>query len=71
MKLLYYSDNVFHVRVPAGDYLAAAFEPVETAGPAFTDPDILQQLREHAVPFSIGATETKTLDLRLGASPVY
>ena len=65
------SDNVFHVRVPAGDYLAAAFEPVETAGPAFTDPDILQQLREHAVPFSIGATETKTLDLRLGASPVY
>lgn len=65
------SDNVFHVRVPAGDYLAAAFEQVETAGPAFTDPDILQQLREHAVPFSIGATETRTLDLRLGAPPVY
>ena len=65
------SDNVFHVRVPAGDYLAAAFEQVETAGPAFTDPDILQQLREHAVPFSIGATETRTLDLRLSAPPVY
>ena len=65
------ADNVFHVRVPAGDYLAAAFEQVETAGPAFTDPDILQQLREHATAFSIGATETRTLDLRLGAPPVY
>jgi hypothetical protein len=64
-------DNVFHVRVPAGDYLAAAFEQVETAGPGFTDPDILQQLRDHAVPFSIGATETRTLDLRLSAPPVY
>jgi len=65
------SDNVFHARVPAGDYLAAAFEQVETAGPAFTDPDILQQLRDHAVPFSIGPTETRTLDLHLGAPPVY
>jgi hypothetical protein len=64
-------DNVFHLRVAAGDYFAVAFEQLELAGPSFNDPDVLQQLREHAVPLSIGATETKKLDLRLSAPPVY
>jgi Carboxypeptidase regulatory-like domain len=65
------ADNLFHLRVAAGDYFAVAFEQLEPSGPSFDDPDILQQLREHAVPFSIGATETKKLDLRLSAPPVY
>ena len=65
------ADNVFHVRVPAGDYFAVAFERPDAFGPSFNDPDILQQLREHAVPLSIGPTETKKLDLRLSAPPVY
>jgi hypothetical protein len=65
------ADNVFHLRVPAGDYFAAAFEQSEPAGPSFYDPDILQQLRDRAVTFSIGATEKKTLDLRLSAPPVF
>jgi len=65
------AENVFHLRVAAGEYFAVAFEQLELAGPSFNDPDILQQLREHAVPFSIGATETKKLDLRLSAPPVY
>jgi protocatechuate 3,4-dioxygenase beta subunit len=65
------ADNVFHIRVPAGDYFAVAFERPDTFGPSFNDPDILQQLREHAVPLSIGPTETKKLDLRLSAPPVY
>jgi len=64
-------DNVFHLRVAAGDYFAVAFEQPEIAGPSFNDPDILQQLREHAIPLSIGPTETKKLDLRLSAPPVY
>jgi Carboxypeptidase regulatory-like domain len=65
------AESVFHLRVPAGDYFAVAFEQLELAGPSFNDPDVLQQLREHAVPLSIGATETKKLDLRLSAPPVY
>jgi hypothetical protein len=65
------AENVFHLRVAAGDYFAVAYEQLEPSGPSFNDPDILQQLREHAVPFSIGATETKKLDLRLSAPPVY
>ncbi|HXI30405.1 MAG TPA: carboxypeptidase-like regulatory domain-containing protein [Vicinamibacterales bacterium] len=65
------AEGVFHLRVPPGDYLAAAFEQTEPSGPSYNDPDILQQLREHAQPFSIGATEKKTLDVRLGPPPVY
>jgi hypothetical protein len=65
------ADNVFHIRVPAGDYFAVAFQRPDTFGPSYNDPDILEQLREHAVPLSIGPTETKTLDLRLSAPPVY
>ena len=64
-------DSVFHLRVAAGDYFAVAYEQLEMAGPSFNDPDILQQLREHAIPFSIGPTDTKKLDLRLSAPPVY
>ena len=65
------ADAVFHVRLPAGDYLAAAFDLPDPPGPSYNDPDILQQLRERALPFSIGPTETKTLELRLGPPPVY
>jgi Carboxypeptidase regulatory-like domain len=65
------ADGAFRFRVPAGDYFIVAFEQPDAVGPSYYDPDILQQLREHAVSFSIGATEKKTLDVRLGAAPVY
>jgi Carboxypeptidase regulatory-like domain len=65
------ADGVFHVRVPAGDFFAVAYEQIDGAMMSFNDPDILQQLREHAVPFSIGATEKKALELRLAPPPVY
>ena len=57
--------------LPAGDYFAVAFEQTEPRDPRINDPDILQQLRDHALPFSIGPTEKKKLDLRLGPPPVY
>jgi carboxypeptidase family protein len=65
------ADGVFHLGVPAGDYFAAAFEQTDPSGPSYDDPDILQQLRDRALAFSIGVTEKKTLDLRLGPPPVY
>jgi hypothetical protein len=65
------ADGVFHLRVPAGDYLAVAFEQTDPQGPSYNDPDILQQLRDHALSFSIGATEKKTLEVHLGPPPVY
>jgi hypothetical protein len=65
------ADGVFQLRVPAGDYVAVAFEQPDAPGPSYNDPDILQQLRDHALPFSIGATGNKTLEVRLGPPPVY
>ncbi|HKB11522.1 MAG TPA: carboxypeptidase-like regulatory domain-containing protein [Vicinamibacterales bacterium] len=64
-------EGIYRLRVPAGDYFIAAFGQTDPAGMSFYDPDILQQLREQATAFSIGATEIKQLDLRLGPPPVY
>jgi Carboxypeptidase regulatory-like domain len=63
-------ERVFHMRLPAGDYLAAAFDDSDTAG-QYDAPEILQQLREHAIAFTIGETEKKAIELPLGAPPVY
>ena len=63
-------DNTFHLRLPAGDYYAAAFEELET-GVAYNDPDVLQQLRDRAITFSIAEQEKKTLSLTLSAAPVF
>ena len=63
-------DSVFHMRLPAGAYLAAAFDDPDTMG-QYNAPEILQQLREHAVAFTIDQTEKKAIELPLGAPPVY
>jgi hypothetical protein len=63
-------DNTFHLRLPAGDYYAVAFEELE-AFISYNDPDMLPQLRDRAIAFSIGDGEKKTLSLTLSAPPVY
>ena len=63
-------DSVFHMRLPAGDYLAAAFEDADTMG-QYNAPEILQQLREHATAFTVGEAEKKAIELPLGAPPVF
>jgi hypothetical protein len=64
-------ESIFQVRVPPGDYLAAAFEDTEQDLGIFADPEILAQLRDRATPFSIGDGEKKDLDVKLGQPPVY
>lgn len=63
-------DNVFHVRVPAGDYYAVAFE-LDDQSVSLNDPEILQQLRDRATKLSIGDAEKKTLALTLSEPPVF
>lgn len=62
------SESVFHARLPAGDYFAAAFEHPEQVP---TDPEVLAQLRDRAIPFSIADGETKKVELKLSQAPVY
>jgi len=64
------AESTFHMRLPAGDYLAAAFEDSDPAG-QYAAPEILQQLRDHAIAFTIGETEKKTIELPLGSPPIY
>jgi len=63
-------ESVFHARIPAGDYYAAAFEHSEPQPPP-TDADVLSQLRDRAIAFSIADGETKKLELKLSQPPVY
>ena len=62
-------DDRFRARLLAGDYYAVAMSEVESN--AWTDPDFLSAVREHAVAFSIADGETKTVDLRLSPAPVF
>ena len=64
------ADDVFHARVPAGDYYAAAFELDEPLV-SLDDPDILHQLRDRATTLSLGDAEKKTLTLTLCDPPIY
>jgi hypothetical protein len=64
------ADDIFTARVPPGDYYIAAFEDADTPG-SWNDPEILQQLRERAVKFSIAEGGKQTLELALGPPPVY
>ena len=64
------AEDVFHVRIPAGDYYAAAFE-LDDPAVSLNDPDILQQLRDRATRVSIDEAGKKTLALTLGEPPVY
>jgi hypothetical protein len=63
-------DGVFKMRVPAGDYYVAAFEEPDTPV-SFNDPEILQQLRDRAIGFSIADGEKQKLEVPLGQPPVY
>jgi hypothetical protein len=64
------ADNVFHARVPAGEYYAAAFE-LDDPAISLNDPEILRQLRDQSTRVSIGDGEKKTIALTLGQAPVF
>jgi hypothetical protein len=64
------AEDVFHVRIPAGDYYAAAFE-LDDPAVSLNDPEILQQLRDRATRVSIDEAGKKTLALTLSEPPVY
>jgi hypothetical protein len=63
-------DHVFHMRMPAGEYHAAAFE-LDDPSVSLNDPEILQQIRDRATRLSIGEAGKKTLALTLIDPPVY
>jgi carboxypeptidase family protein len=52
---------------PPGDYLAIAFEYVESG--QWTDPEFLKQIRDRATAFTLGDGEAKILSLKLIAQP--
>jgi protocatechuate 3,4-dioxygenase beta subunit len=62
-------DDLFHVRLLAGDYYVVAMSDVETN--AWTDPEFLTAARERATKFSIADGEKKTIDLPLTPAPVF
>lgn len=62
-------DDLFHAKMPAGDYYAVAMTDVEQG--AWTDPEFLNQARDRATKFTIAAGETKTVDLPLSQPPVF
>jgi protocatechuate 3,4-dioxygenase beta subunit len=57
------AEGRYTMRLPAGDYYAAAVDYVEPG--QWTDPEFLESLRGRATRFTIGEGETRTLDLRL------
>jgi Carboxypeptidase regulatory-like domain len=61
-------DGHFDIRVPPGDdYLAIALDELEEE--AWTDPELLRQLRDRATPFSLGDGETHPLSLKIETRP--
>jgi hypothetical protein len=63
-------DNVYKLRVPAGDYYAVAFEQDDPLV-SLNDPEILQQLRDRATKVTLGNADKKTLALTLSEPPIY
>jgi hypothetical protein len=63
-------DNLFHVRLDAGDYVAVAFE-LDDPSVSMTDPDILQQLRDRGTKISIADGERKALAMALSEPPIF
>jgi len=62
-------DDLFHLKMPAGDYYAVAITEVEPG--AWTDPEFLTQVRDRATKFTLAAGETKTVDLPLSPPLVF
>jgi hypothetical protein len=63
------ADGTFKLRVPGGDYYAAALEELEQG--LSNDPDVLAQLRNGAQRVSIADGETRSLVLKLSLPVVY
>jgi hypothetical protein len=61
-------DDLFHAKMPAGDYYAVAISEVDPG--AWNDPEYLTQIRERATKFTLGS-EAKTVDLPLSAPLVF
>jgi hypothetical protein len=62
-------DDLFHARMPAGDYYAVAMTEVEPG--SWNDPEFLGQVRDRATKFTLAAGETKNVDLTLSPAPVF
>lgn len=62
-------DDLFHLKMPAGDYYAVAITEVDPG--AWTDPEFLTQVRDRATKFTLAAGETKTVDLPLSPPLVF
>jgi protocatechuate 3,4-dioxygenase beta subunit len=62
-------DDLFHLKMPAGDYYAVAITEVDAG--AWTDPEFLTQVRDRATKFTLAAGETKTVDLPLSPPLVF
>jgi hypothetical protein len=62
-------DDLFHAKMPAGDYYAVAISEVDPG--AWTDPDFLALLRDRSTKFTLLSGEAKTVDLPLSAPPVF
>jgi hypothetical protein len=62
-------DDLYHAKLPAGDYYAVAITEVEAG--AWTDPEFLAQIRDRATRFTLAAGDTKTVDLPLSPPPIY
>jgi hypothetical protein len=62
-------DDLFHLKMPAGEYYAVAITEVDPG--AWADPDFLSQVRDRATRFTLAAGDTKTVDLPLSPPPVY
>jgi hypothetical protein len=65
------ADGVYKARVPAGNYLVAAFDDPEPNLSIFADPELLAQLRERATPITVDDREQKKLGVTLVEPPVY
>jgi hypothetical protein len=63
------ADGTFKLKVPGGDYYAAALEELEQG--LSNDPDVLGQLRNGAERVSIADGETRSLALKLSLPVVY
>jgi hypothetical protein len=62
-------DDLFHARMPAGDYYAVAIPEVDPG--VWTDPEFLSQVRDRATKLTLVAGETKTVDLPLSPPPAF
>ena len=61
-------DDLFHAKMPAGDYYAVAMTEVDQG--AWNDAEFLAAIRDRATKFSVTAGDTR-VDLPLSPAPVF